>query len=326
MQTSPSRSQRLAKTASRTYKRLRFWFMRPLRRAPMIGLPLSRSWHERRFKKVMKTPLRLDPPDGFNEHIVHRLLYDRDPLLKRVCDKIAVRELIRERAGEAFIVPLLGAWSKVDDIPWTALPARFVLKPSHSSGYGAVIRREADRDLATLRRQAGEWLRHDYFDHSLEWGYRGVPRRILAEPLLVGPDGGPPVEAQVMTFGGRAAMIRVLTGIKETPSRQDNWFDAHGARLSFRSLQIERGNYKLEPDVAHNLTAVAESVSHGFSHMRVDFYLTQDGLRIGELTPYHGAGLNLWSAPASNAFFGQLWRDPSRVTDVAALHQATQER
>lgn len=313
------------KAAERTYKRLRHVVRRPLFRAPWIGPRLCRSWHERHFQKQMNEPLRLDPPAGFNELIVHRLLYDRDPLLKRICDKVAVRDIIRERAGEEYLVPLLGVWSKPADIPWHALPDHFVLKPSHGSGYAAVVRQASDRDPAALAKQAREWLRHDYFDQSLEWGYRDVPRRILAEPLLVGPDNGQPVEAQAMTFGGKAAMIRVLTGVKATPDRSDNWFDTDGVKLSFHSLQIKRGDYQLDPKIARRLVAIAERVAVGFSQLRVDFYITKDGLRIGELTPYHGAGRNPWSAPGCNAYFGRLWRNPDQIADVAALHRATAE-
>ncbi|MCX5578934.1 ATP-grasp fold amidoligase family protein [Kaistia terrae] len=273
----------------------------------------------------MNKPLRIDPPAGYNEHIVHRILYDRDPLLKRLCDKVAVRGIIRERVGEDFLVPLLGVWSDPADIPWHALPDQFVLKPSHASGLVAIVREAANHDPALLAKQAREWLQYDYFDQSLEWGYRNVPRRILAERLLLGADDELPVEALVVTFGGKAAMIRIHTGAKSTPDRRDNWFDINGVRLPFHSLHFERGDYHLDPDMARRLVTVAEKVSAGFSHLRVDFYLTKDGLRIGELTPYHGSGLNPWSGSGCNAYFGWLWRNPDQIADVAGLHRAIAE-
>jgi len=318
----PARFAMLARKAERTYKRLRSTAMRTIRQTAWIGPRLNRPWHAQRYREVLKQPLRLMPPVGFNDHIVHRILYDRDPLLKRVCDKVAVRDIIRERVGAEFLVPLLGMWSKPDDIPWRSLPEQFVLKASHGSGHVALVRQATDRDEAALTRQAQEWLRQDFFDQSREWGYGGVPRRILAEPLLTGDDGETPAEAQVMTFGGKAGLIRVLTGPKDTPGRRDNWFDARAVPQSFHSLQITPGDYRLAPALARRLVEVAERVSLGFRHLRVDFYVTKDGLRIGELTPYHGAGMVRWSEPGCDRLFGRFWQDPSSIDAITDLRQA----
>lgn len=274
----------------------------------------------------MERPLRLDPPVDLNEHLVHRILYDRDPRLKIVCDKIAVRELIRERVGEAFVVPLLGVWNDPREIEWEALPERFVLKPNHGSGSVALVHGEPDRDPDALARRAADWLRDDYFDVSLEWGYRDLPRRILAEPLLLGEGGAEVTEAVAMTFGGKVAAIRVFTGSKSDPDRSDTWFDRNSARLPFHSLKYRPGDYAIDPGTTARIIAAAEAVSEGFSHLRVDFYLTPDGLRIGELTPYCGAGLIPWNRRGCDNVFGRMWDDPDwidRIEDLGAVIAAS---
>jgi hypothetical protein len=311
------------RAACLSYKRLRLRLVRQsLRRAPIIGPHLLKSWHVDRFAKRMGQKPRLHPPVGFNDHVLHRILYDRDPRLKIVCDKIAVRDLIRERVGEAYVVPLLGVWSDPDDIPWDAFPERFVLKPNHGSGLVALIRNASDINSTALKAEMAEWLRHDFFDHSLEWGYRDLPRRITAEPLLVGLDGGEPNEAIVMTFNGKVAAIRIFSGAKDNPDRADNWFDRSSNRLPFYSLKYQIGNYVLAPEMTAQLIAAAEKVSAGFSHLRVDFYITVDGLRIGELTPYMGAGMTPWSRPGPDNLFGQLWKDPSLIDQIEHLGAA----
>jgi len=42
--------------------------------------------------------LRLSPPVTFNEHISRRILYDRDPQLKTIGDKVALRQFVQEGA------------------------------------------------------------------------------------------------------------------------------------------------------------------------------------------------------------------------------------
>jgi hypothetical protein len=198
--------------AAAARRRIRSALLRRLRRLPVLGTRLARGWHARRYRRQMKATLRLDPPVGFNDLIIHRLLYDRDPRLKIVCDKLAVREMIRDRLGATYLIPLLGTWNDPRDIDWQSLPDQFVLKPTHSSGPIAIVPYLVERVPEKLAGMARDWLRHDYFDSSLEWGYRDLPRRLMAEALLRGPDGLAPVEAHVLTFGGQVALIRILTG------------------------------------------------------------------------------------------------------------------
>ncbi len=326
MNDQPSALRRFGQRIARPCKNARSVLRCALWSSPIVGTRLNRAWFKRRYLDYHGEPLRLDPPVGFNEHIVHRILYERDPIFRRMCDKIAVRAIIRERLGEDFAVPLLGQWADPREIDWEALPERFVLKPNHASGLVAIVHDKATCDNAALTRLAQGWLQRDYYDRSREWGYRGIPRRLVVEPLLVGADGGGAPEAVVLTFGGRAVAIRVLTGIKDTPSRRDNWFDCNGRRLPFHSRKYTLGDFELEPALARRLADAAGTVAEGCAHLRVDFYLTDAGLKIGELTPYHGAGQTPWSLPGCDRLFGRFWRDPSEIDRtpdlVAALHAA----
>lgn len=273
----------------------------------------------------MKATLRLDPPVGFNDHIIHRLLYDRDPRLKIVCDKLAVRDMIRERLGASYLIPLLGAWNDASDIDWRSLPDRFVLKPTHSSGPIAMVRGSSELAPAKLGELAQEWLRHDYFDNSLEWGYRDLPRRLMAEALLHGPDGQAPVEAHVLTFGGQVALIRILTGTKSTPTRRNDWFDRKGARLDNFSGEVEQSGIIVSQRDIEAIVAASERAAAGFDHIRVDLYLTDAGVRVGELTPYHGAGLTVWRSAEHDEILGAAWRDPSQIDRISMIGTARRD-
>lgn len=287
--------------------------MTALRRVPIVGPPLVRAALILRYKRVLGTLPRLNPPLGYNDLMLERLLRDRDPRLRTICDKLAARQFIGERVDPRFLVPLLGSWKEPEEIDWSGLPPRFVLKPNHASGLFALVRSESDRDPVRLASQAQQWLRVDYFDTSLEWGYRDMPRRLLAEPLLIGPDGGAPPELQIMTFGGRAALIRVLEGQKGTPQRRLSWLDITGKRLPWYESDLSPGDFHLSPEPLDEVLAMAERLAAGFSHLRVDIYLTEAGPRIGELTPYHGGGRTPWSSPEIDTTLGLLWRRPESI-------------
>ena len=129
-------------------------------------------------------------------------------------------------------MPNLGVWTRAQDIDWERLPGQFVLKPNHGSGWCAIVNDKGTVDQGALAREAQQWLSVDYFDVSLQWGYRNLRRRLLAEPLLVGPDGGQVIEAQAHCFWGVPGLIRILQGRKHTSERRSTWLDATGRRVN----------------------------------------------------------------------------------------------
>jgi tetratricopeptide (TPR) repeat protein len=260
-----------------------------------------------RYRNVFGVFPRLNPPVSFNEHIIHRIIYDRDPRLKIVCDKLAVRRLIEELVGKEYVVPLLGVWERATEITWVSLPEKFVLKPNHASGHFTIVDRSVGVNVEELTAAAEEWLSYDYFDRSLEWGYRGLPRRVLAEPFLNSPDGGPAQEAQVHTFSGRAALVNAFVGTKRTPERSSCWFDVTGRRVGIGGTGPRPDVVELPDRDRLEMVEVAERVSQGFSSLRVDFYIASDGLRIGELTPYTFTGFFRWRPAELDEKLGQLW-------------------
>ena len=58
-------------------------------------------------------------------------------------DKYAVREWVKEKIGEEYLIPLLGVWDRFDDIDFDKLPDKFMLKVNHGAGCQA-----EDRGLA----------------------------------------------------------------------------------------------------------------------------------------------------------------------------------
>ncbi|MGH6727416.1 MAG: ATP-grasp fold amidoligase family protein [Pseudolabrys sp.] len=272
-----------------------------------IALADSAQWHLLfQYRAIFGVLPRLNPPVSFNERILHRIIHDRDPKLRIVSDKLAARRLIEERVGAEYVVPLLGVWEHPREITWHTLPEKFVLKPNHSSGPFAIVDQSIGITKEQLSVKAEQWLSYDYFDASLEWGYRGIPRRLLAEPFLNSSDGGPAPEAQVYTFSGKAALINIMVGTKFSHERSGCWFDVTGRRVAVK----RRGtplDLQLSDSDRQKMAEIAARVSQDFSSLRVDFYMTSDGLKIGELTPYPHGGMTKWDPPELDEMLGRLW-------------------
>lgn len=68
----------------------------------------------------------------------------RFPLQSIVSDKLLVRDYVKEKIGEEYLIPLLGSWEEYSDIDFSSLPKRFVLKCNHDSG-GLVVCTDKDK-------------------------------------------------------------------------------------------------------------------------------------------------------------------------------------
>ena len=261
----------------------------------------------RRHRVLFGAWPRLFPPVTFNEHILHRIIYDRDPRLKVTCDKVGRRQFVQDIVGAKYIVPLLGAYEHPKEIEWQTLPEKFILKPSHASGSFKIVDQSLDVNIDELSKLAEQWLIRDYFDISLEWGYQGIPRRLLVEPFLRSPSGTQAMEIEIYTFAGRAALINLINGMKNTSDRRHAWFDATGRRIQV-DMGYPSANITIQSDIFRSAVELAEFISADFSSLRVDLFLTGDGLKIGELTPYTNGGTTIWNPRTLDELLGTLWK------------------
>jgi len=84
-------------------------------------------------------------PKTFNEKVLHRMVFDRRPILIQLQDKYAARDYVREKLCEHILPRLYWLTKTPADIPFDDLPSRFVVKANHGSGW---IRPRARQDNA----------------------------------------------------------------------------------------------------------------------------------------------------------------------------------
>lgn len=73
-------------------------------------------------------------PKTFNEKIQIYKLHYRKSLLTNLTDKLLVRDYISEKIGNEYLVPIVGHYDKVDNIPFKLLPQKFLLKKAMAQG------------------------------------------------------------------------------------------------------------------------------------------------------------------------------------------------
>jgi hypothetical protein len=278
--------------------------------------PLARRRDETLLRARMRAALGYEPdfvnPTRFNERLGRKILYDRDPLIPRSLDKVAARDLAAERIGAAHLVPLLGVWDRAADIPWDALPDRFVAKASHGSGMNVLVHDKRGADRAAVLRRLDAWLRESHYAWTGEWGYRDIPPRILVEEML-GPEGGEgvPEDFKFYVFRGRPRLLEVHRGRfgRHICLCYDEAFRPMPFALIGIAPEEAEAAYREHP-LPSGMPALAELAARlgaGFDFVRIDLYLVSGRAFFGEFTHYPDNACLRFTPPDYDRVLGELW-------------------
>src|SRR6218665_1675591 len=144
-------------------------------------------------------------PVRFTDWVQWRKLYDRDPRMAPLADKVAVKAHVGGVLGHEWVTPTLWHGRRPPELPAWAPP--FVVKSRHGSNQRAFVR-TGEEDWAAIRAAARKWVRGPYGVPLDEWLYREVPPGVLVDPFLL-TYGVLPIDYKVYVFGGRAACVKV---------------------------------------------------------------------------------------------------------------------
>lgn len=258
-------------------------------------------------------------PRLLSEWIVHRIIFDRDPLLHTFCDKIAAKQWIADRIGPGHTPRTLAVADSLAALRTQSLPDRWMLKASHGSGWYQLVESTAETLNTTVIQHTRKWLGTDYADGIFqEWGYRNLPRRLMAEEFL-SCAGGQCTEISAFCFRGQVKGIRlyrpsyarsILRSSQRDPPRTKEFF----LDETCHPLPIVRPQWDHCPELAaidrHQLETfleLARELSSATPFLRVDGYISDGAVLVGELTPYPGAGICLWMPRQWDAWFGAFW-------------------
>ncbi|HLJ61283.1 MAG TPA: ATP-grasp fold amidoligase family protein [bacterium] len=259
----------------------------------------------RRHKLIFGVYPNLLHPVTYNEKLVHRILFDRRPIWARLQDKYAVREYVKERIGEQALTRLYWVTKDPADIPFDALPDKFVVKPTHASGWIVLVQDKTRLNQRELVGTCQRWLRENFFHCSRERPYKSIVPRIMIEEYINDGTGLVPRDYKLHVFDGRVEIISVMAG-----RFQDIRCTVH--RRPWTKLDIKWGMEQLDADPAppRHLEAMieyAEALAKGLDYVRVDLYDTADKVYFGELTPTPGAGTFAFEPREFDNEMGKLW-------------------
>ena len=156
-----------------------------------------------RYEAAIGHKLNWDNLQTYTEKMQWAKLYDKNPLKATLTDKYLVREWVEKTIGGEYLIPLLGVWDNFEDIDFSELPDRFVLKTNHGSGTNLIVKDKSKLNLKRAKRMFDDWMNIDYaYNSNFEMHYTDIKPKIIAEKYMETSTGELP-DYKFLCFGGK---------------------------------------------------------------------------------------------------------------------------
>lgn len=262
------------------------------------------------YKKSFGKRLNLKNPQTLNEKIQWKKVYDHNPFYTKCADKYAVREYVKEKIGEKYLIPLLYHTDKPEEIPFDKLKPPYIIKSNHWSGHTIIIRDKKDIKKDKIIKECKDWLNMNYYHIGKEWQYKNIPPKIIIEKLLVGDGKKIPNDYKFHCFNGKIKFIGVHVGRfgnhkltylnklwKVLPFIWCVHYEGKPKYISDRSIE--------KPMKLNEMITITEKLSEDFDFIRVDLYEVKGKVYFGELTFHPGGGYSRFVPEKYDLIYGK---------------------
>ncbi len=264
------------------------------------------AYIKRKYKKLFGVTINLESPSTFAEKLQWLKLNDHNEKIILYADKYSVREHIKNTIGEEYLIPLLGAWDKPEEVRFENLPHSFVLKPNNSSGRVLICKNKDTLNFKKVSKTLKKWEKENLTKKTGEWFYEKIPFKIVCEEYLEEDI----VDYKFYFADGKFICTQVISGRysenKTFAYYDDNW----------QLLDINRYNMKKcteaspKPEKYCEMLEVATKLSEKFNFMRVDLYYVKNTVYFGELSFYPNNGFVRYETEEMDEFFSSKVKLP----------------
>lgn len=272
----------------------------------------DKSYLSKMFKYRMGYSINWNNPKSYSEKLQWLKIYDHNPLYTKLVDKYAVKSYVKEKIGADHIAKLLGVWDSPDQIDYDSLPQKFVLKTTHGGGnLGVIICKDKSKlDRERTKSILETSMKYDLYRDSREWPYKNVVRRIIAEEYLEDVSTNELRDYKFFCFDGKVKALFVATDRQTRKEPFFNFFDENYNVLEVMQGHPRADNPPIKPAKFSEMISIAEILSKGLPHVRVDLYEANNIVYFGELTFYHFGGMVKFEPEEWDYTFGSWLKLP----------------
>ena len=247
-----------------------------------------------RYYATFHKKLNLERPETFNEKLQWLKLYDRNPKYTKMVDKYEVRNYIKEKIGEQYLIPVLGIWNTPEEIDFENLPERYVLKCTHDTGSVIICDRKNKLNLKKIKRKLKKHLKKNFYIEAREWPYKNIKPRIIAEEYMEDKNRKELTDYKIYCFNGKCEYVMTCIDRKKGKTKFIYFDRKWNMKKEFSSDGLKYGN-EIKIDCPKNLEEmfqIAEKLSEGIPFVRVDLYEVDGKVYFGEMTFFPSAGFD----------------------------------
>lgn len=264
-------------------------------------------------KKVGKNIDFSKIPETFSEKIQFRKLYDNNPFYSICADKYRVREYIKEKIGEEYLVPLYLVTNKLTEEQWEKLPKSFVIKPNHDSATVTIVKDKEKVNRRKIIQNMNRALKIDYGIVSMEKYYSDIKeRKIIVEKFLENKGESDLKDYKFFCFDGKVKYCQVIKNrnTNETIDFYDNEWKKQDfiGLVNFKNPKEKQSKLNEEKPLNFEyMKLLAEKLSKNFDFVRVDFYNIEGKIYFGEMTFCPASGFGTFIPQVWDYKFGSYW-------------------
>ncbi len=262
------------------------------------------------YSRVTGKYLNLDNPRTFNEKIQWLKLYDSTPLKTRLADKYLVRDWVKEKIGEQYLIPLLGVYDKFEDIDFAKLPNKFVIKCNHGSGYNIIVKDKTKLDLKDTKEKLDKWMSENFaFKAGFELHYRDIKPKIIIEEYKENRGSQNLYDYKFWCFNGEVKYMQFRDDF--SANLKMVFYDLNWKKQPFYYDHPLYDKELEKPDNFQEMIDIAKRLSQGFAVVCVDLYRLNDGtIYFGEMTFTRSSGIAHWNDEKYNKMLGNMIKLP----------------
>ncbi|WP_051907747.1 ATP-grasp fold amidoligase family protein [Flavimarina sp. Hel_I_48] len=278
------------------------------------------------YKHFTGKELNLKDPRDFNEKIQWLKVYFKPAILNKLVDKYDVREYVTEKAGKQYLNEVYGVYETVEAIDFAALPKRFVLKATHGYNMNIVVRDKSKLNKEWAKETVAIWLKVNHYNAGMEWAYKDIKPRIIAENFLEEKDKSTINDYKFFCFDGNPMFLTV--DFDRGNNHCKFYYDTEWNKLPFAKKGYSEGENGMDkPPRFEEMVEIAKKLSADFPFVRVDLYNINGEIVFGEMTFYPADGKTEFDPESYNRTLGdyiKLPRIPAGKKMITSLSQHVQ--
>ena len=128
-------------------------------------------------------------------------------------------------------IPIIAEYKRPEDIDFSKLPNKFVIKCNHGSGYNIIVKDKKKINIKDICNKLNTWLKEDYsLKYYCELHYKNIPHKIFIEKYMENDGKSALTDYKFSCFNGEPKFCQVMND-RFTNKLHFNYYD-----LSFKPI------------------------------------------------------------------------------------------